>query len=73
MTPNPFLPLSPAAVDVLDDMIDAWRDKDRHGELVSEQGYGPKRLAAFNELSALIGDAWQARVNYRDVEESDDA
>jgi hypothetical protein len=64
---NPFLPLSPAAVDVLDDMVDAWLDRDRHGEL----GYGPAKTAAFSELYTLVHDAWKVRVNYRNVEESE--
>ncbi|MER5894743.1 hypothetical protein [Streptomyces sp. NPDC001876] len=68
---NPFLALSPAAVDVLDDMADAWSDKDRHGELVNEQGYGPKKLAASNELHTLIRAAWKVRVGYRNVEDDD--
>jgi hypothetical protein len=65
--------LSPAAVDVLDDMADAWADKDRHGELVNELTYGPKKIAAFGELHTLIRDAWKVRVGYRNVEESEDA
>ncbi|QBZ73357.1 hypothetical protein SEA_REMUSLOOPIN_43 [Streptomyces phage RemusLoopin] len=68
--PNPFLTLSPAAVDVLDDMADHWADRDRHGELVNELTYGPKKIEAFSELHALISEAWKARVNYRNVEES---
>jgi hypothetical protein len=68
--PNPFLTLSPAAVDVLDDMADHWADRDRHGELVNELTYGPNKLAAFYELHTLISEAWKARVNYRNVEES---
>lgn len=66
---NPFLSLSPAAIDVLDDMVDAWTDKDRHGLLVSEEGYGPVRLAAFYELSTSINDAWKRRVNFAPIEE----
>ncbi|MEV8015668.1 hypothetical protein AB0O76_04775 [Streptomyces sp. NPDC086554] len=66
---NPFLNLSPAAVDVLDDMADAWADKDRHGELTGELIYGPKKLAAFSELHTLINEAWRARVKFGNVEE----
>ncbi|MFF7361055.1 hypothetical protein [Streptomyces sp. NPDC008125] len=69
-TGNALLTLSPAAIDVLDDMADTWADKDRHGELVSEQGYGPKKIAAFDELHRLITDAWKLRVNFADIEES---
>ncbi|MFJ8955601.1 hypothetical protein ACIRO1_36470 [Streptomyces sp. NPDC102381] len=60
--------LSPAAIDVLDDMADEWSDKDRHAELEREHGYGPKKLEAFCELRTLITDAWKARVNYGNVE-----
>jgi hypothetical protein len=69
--PNPFLTLSPAAVDVLDDMADKWLERDAHGELVSDLEYGPAKLAAFSELYSLIRDAWRVRVNYRNVEETD--
>jgi hypothetical protein len=69
---NPFLTLSPAAVDVLDDMADAWLDRDRHGELVNELGYGPAKTAAFSEIHALVREAWKVRVNYRNVEETDE-
>ncbi|MDO0926810.1 hypothetical protein QQY24_15800 [Streptomyces sp. TG1A-8] len=68
--PNPFLTLSPAAVDVLDDMADHWGDRDRHGELVTELAYGPAKLAAFRELHTLVSEAWKARVNYSNVEEN---
>ncbi|MFE9026200.1 hypothetical protein ACFYOA_08045 [Streptomyces iakyrus] len=69
---NPFLTLSPAAIDVLDDMADEWGDKDRHGELERELTYGPNKLAAFNELRALITEAWKQHVNYRNVEENNE-
>lgn len=67
--PNPFMALSPAAVDVLDDMADEWSDKNCHGDLINELGYGPKKLAAFGELYTLIHAAWKVRVGYRNVEE----
>jgi hypothetical protein len=51
-------------------MADHWADRDRHGELVNELTYGPNKLAAFSELHTLISEAWKARVNYRNVEES---
>lgn len=68
---NPFLSLDAAVIDVLDDMVDEWRDKDRHGELADELNYGPKKTAALNELSTLITEAWKKTVNYRDVEKED--
>ena len=69
--PNSFLALTPTQIDVLDDMMSEWRDKDRHGELESEHRYRAKKLDAFYTLSAMITEAWKVRVNYADVEESE--
>ncbi|WSP38988.1 hypothetical protein OG247_17955 [Streptomyces sp. NBC_01244] len=62
--------LSPAAVDVLDDMVEEWLDRDRHGELNGNYGYGPKKSEAFSLIHTQVRAAWKARVNYADVEES---
>ncbi|MEU9231190.1 hypothetical protein [Streptomyces subrutilus] len=72
MSTNPFLSLSPAAVDVLDDMVEEWLDKDRHGELNGCYGYGPKRSDALSLIADQVREAWKARVNYRDVEKDED-
>jgi hypothetical protein len=69
--PNPFLTLSPAAVDVLDDMREEWNDRERHGELNGGWGYGPAKTEALSVLNNLITAAWRVRVNYADVEETD--
>ncbi|MEU8792196.1 hypothetical protein [Streptomyces sp. NPDC048643] len=68
--PNPFLSLSPAAVDVLDDMREEWNDRERHGELNGGWGYGPKKTEALSALNTLITEAWRVRVAYIDVEET---
>lgn len=70
MSTNPFLSLSPAAVDVLDDMVEDFLDKERHGELNGSWGYGPKKTEAFTELHKWVCEAWKVRVNYRNVEET---
>jgi hypothetical protein len=67
---NPFLSLSPAAVDVLDDMREEWNDRERHGELNGGWGYGPAKTEALSALNELICAAWRVRVNYADVEEN---
>jgi hypothetical protein len=69
--PNPFLTLSPAAVDVLDDMVSEWLDLERHGQLNGGWGYGPKKSEALTQLTTQVKDAWKARVNYAEVEETD--
>lgn len=70
MADNPFLSLTPAQIDVLDDMREEWLDRDRHGELNGEWGYGPKKAAALSELNKFIQEAWREVVNFREVEES---
>ncbi|WP_274031214.1 hypothetical protein [Streptomyces sp. MMBL 11-1] len=67
---NPFLSLSPAAIDVLDDMVDEWADLDRHGQLNGGFGYGPKKTAALSLIYTLVRNAHKTRVGYTDVEES---
>ncbi|MBJ6623611.1 hypothetical protein [Streptomyces sp. DHE17-7] len=63
--------LDAAALDVLDDMAEQWADKDGHGELRREYGYGDGRVRAFWEMRSLITDAWRAKVNYRAGSELD--
>ncbi|QAX94741.1 hypothetical protein HOV12_gp51 [Streptomyces phage Lilbooboo] len=67
--PNPFLELDPAAIDVIDDMVDEWLDRERHGELNGGWGYGPKKSAALDRISTQIKEAWRAKVRYADAEE----
>jgi hypothetical protein len=67
---NPFLGLSPAAVDVLDDMVEDFLDKERHGELNGSWGYGPKKTEAFALIHAQVREAWKVRVNFANPEES---
>lgn len=64
MNKNPLLKLTPAMIDVLDDMADEWADKDRHGQLA----YGAAKADAFDALRSMISEAWKSRVDYRDVE-----
>ncbi|MEV0126376.1 hypothetical protein AB0I16_33330 [Streptomyces sp. NPDC050703] len=66
---NPFLTLSAAEIDVLDDMLAEWRDRDRHAEL----DYGPKKTDAFNKLSSRVTEAWRIRVNFADPEKDETA
>lgn len=69
---NPFMDLSPAEIDVLDDMLEEWNDKDRHNELNGSWGYGPKKTDALSNLTKLVRDAWCVKVRYGDIEEMDD-
>jgi hypothetical protein len=64
---NPFLALDAAAIDVLDDMVSEWLDRDRHAELA----YGPKKNDALSLIATQVREAWTTRVNYRDVEKDD--
>lgn len=65
---NPFMDLSPAEIDVLDDMITEWNYKDRHGQL----NYRRNRSEALGRLNGLIAGAYSEKVYYQDVEEMDD-
>lgn len=69
--PNPFMALSPAAIDVIDDMVDEWLDRDRHGELNGGYGYGPRKSRALDVIHEQIKEAWRAKVRYADPEESE--
>jgi hypothetical protein len=71
MTTNPFMDLSPAEIDVLDDMREEWLDLDRHGQLNGGWGYGPNKSAALSKLSHLIREAHIAKVHHQVVEESE--
>ncbi|QAX95031.1 hypothetical protein SEA_SEBASTISAURUS_43 [Streptomyces phage Sebastisaurus] len=70
--PNPFLELEPAAIDVLDDMVDEWLDLERHGQLNGSHGYGPKKTDALSLIAQQVREAWKRKVNYADVEESNE-
>ncbi|CAD80139.1 gp17 [Streptomyces phage phiBT1] len=65
--PNPFMALDAAAIDVLDDMVQEWLDRDRHGEL----DYGKGRTDALSLMYSQVQEAWKAKVNWRDVRELD--
>lgn len=67
---NPFLALTPAQIDVLDDMRNEWSDKDRHGELNGGFGYGPNKSEALRILDDWIHEAWHAKVDFVPVEET---
>ncbi|MFE9767029.1 hypothetical protein ACFYPC_21325 [Streptomyces sp. NPDC005808] len=69
--PNPFLELEPAAIDVLDDMVDEWLDRERHGELNGGWGYGPKKTDALSLISIQVREAYVRKVRYTNVEEND--
>ncbi|MEU2760414.1 hypothetical protein [Streptomyces sp. NPDC007094] len=69
--PNPFMMLTPAAIDVLDDMVDEWLDLERHGQLNGGFGYGPKKTDALSRIYTLVREAHKARVGYSDVEEGE--
>jgi len=64
---NPFMDLSPAEIDVLDDMLEEWRYENRH-----RAKYGTKRIKAFERLCLLVDEAWFTKVGFKDVEEMDD-
>jgi hypothetical protein len=68
MSANPFLELDPAVIDVLDDMVAEWLDRERHGELNGSYGYGPKKTDALSLIAAQVREAWKVRVNYRTIE-----
>lgn len=68
---NPFMALSPAAIDVLDDMLNEWNERERHGELNGGYGYGPRKSRALDRLNDQIKEAWRARVRYSDPEETE--
>lgn len=67
--PNPFMALSAAAVDVLDDMVDEWLDRDRHGELNGGYGYGQRKARALDKLAEQIKEALRAKI--RDADPKD--
>lgn len=71
--PNPFLSLDAAAIDVLDDMVAEWLDRERHGELNGNYGYGPKKTDALSLIHTQVREAWTKTVNYRDVEKDESA
>ncbi|MFE0692747.1 hypothetical protein [Streptomyces sp. NPDC058869] len=72
-TPNPFMMLDPAAIDVLDDMVDEWLDLERHGQLNGGFGYGSKKSDALSRIYTQVREAHKARVGYADVERDDTA
>jgi len=69
---NPFMDLSPAEIDVLEDMLDEWNDLDRHGQLNGGWGYGPKKTEALTRLNGLLAEAWKSKVRYHPVEDEEE-
>ncbi|WP_406138849.1 hypothetical protein OH828_14550 [Streptomyces anulatus] len=47
---RPLSSLTDDELNVLGDMLDAWLDKDRHGELASVHGYGIGQNEALSTL-----------------------
>lgn len=66
---NPFMELSPAEIDVLDDALDELNDLDRHEQLNGGWGYGPKKTEALTRLNGLLSEAWKAKVNCHSIED----
>lgn len=66
---NPLTNLTPAQIDVLNDMVNEWMDQDQHGNLNGGWGYGPQKHAALSLLAQQVRDAWTSQVNYQDVED----
>ena len=54
---NPFIGMDPAWLTVLDDMVDDFWDKDRHGELKGGWGYDEEESKALSEMGSKIKDA----------------
>lgn len=48
-------------IEILKDMIDGWADKDRHGELEREWGYGSDQLGALLSLYQKVTDEAKRR------------
>ena len=69
MKANPLMDLSPAEIDVLDDMIEEWNDRARRAQLNGSWGYGPKKYEALTRLNGLVSEAWKSKVNSQNVEE----
>lgn len=51
---NPFAGFTNTQLGVLDDMVDEWNDKDRHGELVSERQYDEDDRRAFLAIATTL-------------------
>lgn len=51
---NPFAGFTDIQLDVLDDMVSEWSDKDRHGELVSGWSYDADQLRAFLAIETTL-------------------
>ncbi|MGW9280732.1 hypothetical protein ACWGSA_00880 [Streptomyces diastaticus] len=68
---NPFMAMSPAEIDVIDDMLQEWNERDRHGELNGGYGYGPRKGRALDTLTEQVREAWRAKVRYADPEETE--
>jgi hypothetical protein len=65
MSENPLKPLTYDQISVLVDMVDEWRDKDRHAELERERAYDKEQLDAFYALAALVdAEARRRRITY---------
>jgi hypothetical protein len=54
---NPFLGLPRAWLVVLDDMVDDFWDKDRHGELRGGWGYEEAERQALGDLGSKVKEA----------------
>ncbi|MFH9802789.1 hypothetical protein ACH4M0_11185 [Streptomyces albidoflavus] len=61
--------LSPAEIDVIDDMLQEWNERDRHGELNGGWGYGPRKIRALETLTEQVREAWRAKVMHADSKE----
>lgn len=59
--PNPFDAFSHDELDVLDDMIDNWSDKDGHGFLKSDYCYDADQLATFSRLYSQHYEAFKRK------------
>ncbi|MCT2594243.1 hypothetical protein LHJ74_30785 [Streptomyces sp. N2-109] len=46
--------LSDIELDILDDMLDEWADRDRHGQLESEHRYDSAKIEAFGALYTRV-------------------
>lgn len=53
-TGNPFSGFTDTQLSILNDMLDEWVDKDRHGLLVSEHGYEADDLRALTAISETL-------------------
>jgi 3-mercaptopyruvate sulfurtransferase SseA len=62
---RPLEALTHDQISVLVDMVDEWRDKDRHAELERERAYDKEQLDAFYALSAFVdAEARKRRIIY---------